>query len=364
MKERLVGINPKTKKIMNKSIHCRYLLLFFILLVIPSCKDKQIHQVQKEKVHVKVTWPLEVELVIPITSSGKLYAGEETKLSFKTGGIIKHMEVNEGDKVKKGQVLAELDLSEIRSLVNQAKQQVEKYKRDYARIKNLYEDSAATLEQFQDIQTALEVAQSEYSIALFNLEHSIIKAPSNGTILKKLKEENELIGQGHPVFLFASSDKNWIVKTEVTDKDIVHIDKGDSCLVEFDAYPGEKFRATISGIGAFANPYTGTFTLELEVLSPPKNLVSGFIARATIYPSISHSTYAIPYATLSSGTGRDGYVFIAKNGRAIKKKVHIIMLSDSIIFINRKNAPFSGNDSLITDGVNYLQDSSLINITR
>src|SRR3989339_2236405 len=93
-----------------------------------------------------------------ITSSGQFSTDDETFLSFKTGGIIKTIFVKEGDAVKRGQLLAALELTEISAGVSQANAGYEKALRDYKRVDNLYKDSVATLAQLQDAKTGLEIS--------------------------------------------------------------------------------------------------------------------------------------------------------------------------------------------------------------
>ncbi|MCB0581777.1 MAG: biotin/lipoyl-binding protein, partial [Phaeodactylibacter sp.] len=162
-----------------------------------------------------------------IFASGKLSLEQEARLSFKTGGIIKRIFVDEGQSVRQGQVLAELALEEISAQTQQARlgqQQAEinvenaklalrLAERDYQNASGLYQDSVATLEQLQNAEVQLDNARNQLEaarkgmamqgeqveVASFNLRYSKITAPSNGTILKKLAESNELVGPGTPV---------------------------------------------------------------------------------------------------------------------------------------------------------------------
>lgn len=83
----------------------------------------------------------------PIVSSGFISSTKEARLSFKTGGVIEHIYVEEGQSVHKGQLLATLNLTEINALVEQAHQGLQKAQRDYDRAKNLYADTVATLDR-------------------------------------------------------------------------------------------------------------------------------------------------------------------------------------------------------------------------
>jgi len=106
------------------------------------------------------------------------------KLSFKVGGIIETLLVEEGERVKAGQFLAHLEKSEIEAMAKQARSAYEKASRDYKRIVSLYQDSVATLEHMQDSETALNVARSSLEIA--EKEFKIFKAELDFLLLQEL----------------------------------------------------------------------------------------------------------------------------------------------------------------------------------
>ena len=133
----------------------RYFLLTGIAFVQASCLQPEKEQaIENKTIHVKV-WTVERESYrIPVVTTGLLGTAKEMKLSFKTGGIIDEIHVREGQACRKGQVLASLDLSEIRAQVDQARIASEKALRDLNRAGNLYMDSVVTLEQYQNARSA------------------------------------------------------------------------------------------------------------------------------------------------------------------------------------------------------------------
>ncbi len=112
---------------------------------------------------------------LPVISSGLISTENESKLSFKVGGIISRIYVKEGEDVIKGQLLASLDLTEIDAQVSQAKNNLEKTKRDLERGQRLLKDSAATLEQIQNLQTAFDVANEKFQDR--QLQQAILNHP-------------------------------------------------------------------------------------------------------------------------------------------------------------------------------------------
>ncbi|MBN1273274.1 MAG: efflux RND transporter periplasmic adaptor subunit [Candidatus Aminicenantes bacterium] len=301
------------------------------------------------------------ELSRPIHTYGRLAAKEEVRLSFKIPGIIDKISAEEGRSVQKGQVLARLNLSEIESQVSQARSGMEKAKRDLERVRNLYREKAATLEQLQNVETAYEVAKSRLEAAEFNLRYAVIRTPANGKILKRLAEENELVGVGTPIFFLALTDGDWIVRAGISDRDLVRVRKGDPASVTFDAYPEEPFEARLEEIVESADPMTGTYEVELRILPQKKRLVSGFTAEVDIFPSEKKTYSVVPIDSLVEAEGQRAFVFtVNKDNTSVTK--HPVRIG---FLFKDKAAVLSGLEGIekvVTEGAPYLAEKSKVEI--
>jgi len=268
--------------------------------------------------------------------------------------------VHEGETVNRGQLLAVLKQDEIRAQLERAKTGYEKADRDFKRASNLYADSAITLQQKQDAESALKLAASNLKIAEFNARYAKIIAPGNGKILKQVVEENELVSSGNPVIVFASTDKNWIVKTQITDKDIVKLQIGDSARLSLDAYPGNTFSGVVSELSGFANPGTGLYELEVTLSGKPEKLINGLVAKIDIFTRQNRKYYFIPVDALVEARGDEAYVFtVNENNVAVKVPVKIISELDDYIAVNGKIA----DKRIVTSGAPYLMDGDKINVS-
>jgi len=332
------------------------------ILVFSGCwPESEKKQEADRLVSVETTTVDSVEYKIPVRVSGMLAARREMKLSFKTGGLIQEIYIEEGASVEEGRVLAKLDLSEIRAQVQQAEVGLEKAARDLERAENLYRDSVATLEQYQNARSAYELARSRKQIADFNLRHSRIKAPSDGKIQKVLVETNEIVGPGHPVILFASTAGEWVFRVPLTDKDIVKLSLGDSAQVTMDAFPDELFRAEISELGAIADPVTGTYESELLVLNGRPQFRTGFIARVVIYPEQTEHGCYIPLEALLDASDDRAHVYVVKNGKAVRQQVTTgILMGDGIIVREGLEA----GDRVVTQGSSYLEQGTRVQVVN
>src|SRR5690606_14577416 len=135
-----------------------------------------------------------------ISVTALVQSDTEAKPGFKTGGVIAKTYVKEGDVVRKGQLIATLIMTEIEAQAMQAKLAVDKAQRDLQRVKNLYADSIATLEQLQNATTALDVAMKAQQIAEFNVAYSEVRSPIDGKVIQQLLREGEIAAPGMPVF--------------------------------------------------------------------------------------------------------------------------------------------------------------------
>src|ERR1700733_1336416 len=137
----------------------RLFILFALAFIISSCGAKKALVQTADEAIIVTTQPVSsANYAAMLHYSGLMASTSEAKLSFKIAGIISKIYVKEGDHVSRGELLASLNKTEINARVEQASAGVEKAKRDVGRIKNLYEVTVASLEQYQNVQTQLSVA--------------------------------------------------------------------------------------------------------------------------------------------------------------------------------------------------------------
>ncbi|MEO0471903.1 MAG: efflux RND transporter periplasmic adaptor subunit [Bacteroidota bacterium] len=324
----------------------------------PDLSDKAAQAVRLETLKVSDT-------PFPIASSGMVASESEMSLSFKIGGIIQRVYVEEGQKVRKGQLLASLRTTEIDAQVMKARQAADKAKRDLDRIQKLYADSAATLEMVENLTTAHEVAQSDLQIAEFNQSYAKIVAPTNGRVLRRFAENNELIGPGNPVYRVASSNGGgFILKLGVSDKDVIRLKLNDKAKVKLDPYPNQEVAAYVSEIAEAADPRTGTFEVELSLKPKGLTLKNGFIGKASIFPSEDNPHFEIGMAALVEGAEDQVNIYVATEDetKAQKLSVRPQYIGDGYFTVSTDQ--LDQHVKVITEGAAYLKDGAAIRVVE
>jgi RND family efflux transporter MFP subunit len=342
------------------------LILFPLSIwILQACSSSEGKQNTSPKdisaISVKVLPLQKTAIASEVLASGQFTTDDETFLSFKTGGVIERIFVKEGDAIREGQVLATLNFTEINAQVAQAKLGYEKALRDHQRVSNLYRDSVATLEQFQNAKTGLDVATQQYEAARFNRSYSEIRALSNGFVLRKLASEGQVIQPGTSVFQTNGASKGkWLLKTGVSDKDWARLSIGDKALVRSDA-SSEVIEGFVSRRSEGTDPQTGSFLIEITLTGKlPSSIASGLFGKASIKPSKVVNAWAIPYDALLDGDGQSGYVFTTNDSKtAHRTEVQVAGIERDHVIITRglENA-----QAIIVSGSAYLRDNSPIQI--
>ncbi|MES2519304.1 MAG: efflux RND transporter periplasmic adaptor subunit [Bacteroidota bacterium] len=345
------------KKILIPSI------LFLSLLV--SCgKKKEVKKalIEDDIISVKLADVSQANSTEAIKVSGLVGSLQEARLSFKTGGIIEKIYVKEGQNVRKGQLLATLNLTEINAQVQQASESVQKAERDLKRITNLYRDSVATLEQVQNLTTALSVAKQSFEIASYNQGYSKIYASNNGVIVKKLMNEGELAGPGTPVFFMNASGVNdWVIKVGIADKDWTRLRMGDRATVQLDAFPETIFTAVVSNLSQGADQSSGLYQAELQLNTQGKKIATGLFGNAQIMPSTIQKHTSIPIDAVVEGNGDDASVYVVANGKAHKMPIRLVGIDNTRAFVG---TGLAGIMQVITDGSAYLVEGSKVKVVK
>jgi len=316
--------------------------------------------VEDERIPVRTAAVQQRTIALPIHASGILTSSAEQRLSFKIGGIIRKVYVDEGDVVRPGQLLAVLDKTEIDAQVSQAQQGLTKAERDLARVDGLYRDSSATLELLQNATTGRDVAKETARIAQFNQQYAEIRATRGGKIIKKLINEGEITGPGMPAFvLFETGTNDWVVRIHVSDRDWARIHLGMAAHVKMDAYEDTPFSGKVTDLAPAADPASGLYPVEISIQPKGKRFAPGLFAEVDMVPSQSRLYTVVPIEAIVEGDGKSAFVFaLQTDGESVRK------LPVQTVFMEGGYAVIAGGldgvAEVVTSGAPYLSEKKKV----
>ncbi len=299
-----------------------------------------------------------------VTATGALRRRREMALSFRIPGVITRLGVDEGDTVRRGQVLATLDPAAVDARLRQAAADLDRARRDAERFSRLVERGAISRQQAEAQNTQVADAQAAYDAAAFDRRWAALAAPANGVVLVRQAQAGEVVQPGQTVVILADDDSPLVLRAPISDRDIGRVRIGGGARVRLDSLPGEVLTGTVTRIGQQAGPQNGA--VEIEITLPTRlGLRSGLIARAEIdaLPEAGGAAAGlsrVPAETILEATGERAFVmrFDPSTGLARRTPVRF--------------GGFDGDDALvgglppgarlITAGAGYVSDGERVSV--
>lgn len=290
-------------------------------------------------------------------------------LAFKSGGYLikilqvkgvdgRRRNVQEGDYVKRGSVLAQVRQSDYEAKLAQAAGQaaaaraaLEHASLDLARARNLYAANSMTkadydkvLARYGEAAGALTATGAQVKEARIALEDTKLKAPTAALILKRKVEVGDLVNAGTVGFTLANTEEVKVV-FGISDLMLKHVKLGDRLAVTTEALRGRQFRGQVTAISPSADPKSRVFDVEITIPNPDQDLKVGMIAAVAVATDQAPTTATVVplTAVMRSPTNPQGYALFVVEEKDSKQ---IARLRDHI-----ELAEVFGNKITVTKGV-------------
>jgi RND family efflux transporter MFP subunit len=279
--------------------------------------------------------------------TGVIEAKKKIVINPDIGGKIASIHVEEGDRVRKGQVLAELDTRAVRLQLEQAEAQKAVADASYRdagnnleRWERLRKESAVSEQQYEQVKLAHDAARSQLqqavaavNLAKYNLDVSIMEAPFDGIIADKNAEVGDVInpmmsGFGAASGVLTLMDFSSVkIEVEVSQIDVVRISKGMTAYLGVSAYPDEVFEGRVTVVNLAADPLSKKFGIEIQVSNPGLLLKPNTFGDVTLEVSSQENTLVIPQLAVLENR----FVFVAEGGKALKREITIGLQDTSLL---------------------------------
>jgi RND family efflux transporter MFP subunit len=288
-------------------------------------------------------------------------AFKETYLSPALQGRIRSVKVEVNDHVRQGQLLAEMD----RTQLEQTRLQFETLKTEMARMDTLLQYGSVTQQAYDQTKSQLETTE----LVLENLEeNTLMRAPHSGIITGKYYNDGELFsptpntpaGKAALISMVQIDPVKVIVNLSETFLPMVRV--GQEATIVTDVYPGEVFKGTVFRIHPTINPGTRTFTVEVKVPNNNEKLLPGMFARVSLKLG-EKEALIVPAITVMQTSGtNERYVMLNEGGVAHKVTVQIVNRYDDQLEI--ASSGIHGGEQLIYAGQSSLEEGDPISVVE
>ncbi len=284
---------------------------------------------------VEVATVIEKEVVSRITLVGTGEPWIKTVVASEEEGVVKKVFIEEGDRVKKGQLLCEQDNTRLKFDIEGAKYALSeakilraKAKRDWERQEQLFDIESVSGKAYDDARFNYDASRKKVNQlrAVRNsledqLKKKQIKAPVSGYVVKRHCQIGQWLGEGDPVITLVVPDPIRFM-VPVPERYVPSIKKGDQAGVTFDALPGETFQGMIEAVIPQADAGARTFPVRINIPNPKGAIKPGMLGRATLPTGNPHKALLVPKdALVLSGNGKVVYVVIDQTARLVPVEI-------------------------------------------
>ena len=214
------------------------------------------------------------------TYSSSVEAYATNNIMPQTGARIRKINVEVGDYVVKGQVLAEMD----RLQLEQLELQIQNDEIEYARLKGLYEEGGVSQSDFEAAELGYKVRKTNYQNLL---ENTILRSPINGFVTARNFDVGDMFAMSAPLFTVQQVVPVKLL-VGISENEYTKVKKGDVVSITVDALPGRSFSGKVSRLYPTINAATHTFNAEVVVQNADRALRPGMFARVTVNFGTNH----------------------------------------------------------------------------
>ena len=237
-----------------------------------------------------------------VTYTSTVQAFVKNNIVPQGGNRIKKINVEIGDFVKKGQVLAEMDMTQLQ----QAELQLANNEIEYNRLKALYEAGGHSKSDLDAIEMAYKVSKTAYENLL---ENSILTSPIDGVVTARNYDVGDMYAMSAPLFT-VEQIKPVKLLVAVSESDYSKIKKGDDAIITADAVPGKTFYGKVTRLYPTVDPATRTVTVEVQVANNYNTLRPGMFTRVKLNFGTNKSVVIPDVAVVKQQGSGERFVYV------------------------------------------------------
>ena len=335
--------------------------LAIALLTGCSSKKEENQNTETEAIPVKVMKLEKRNIAKTLDYTATLQADEQVYYAPVSAGRIGKIYVEVGDRIKKGQLLVEMDPTNYQ----QAKVQLKNLETEYNRAVKLNETGSISKQAYDAAVTNYEVAKSNYD---FLKENTKMLAPFDGIVTGKYFENGELYtgiatgGAAKPSIIAIEKINPLKAYVNLSEQYFLAVKKGTKVEFKCNIYPERIFEGTVNIVYPTIDPASRTFTVEVKIPNNDEALRPGMYGTINFFIGETETVVVPALAVLKLQGANNRYVFLNKDGKA--KRVEVTLgrrFEDQVEIISHE---IQEGDELVIVGQGKLVDGKIIDLNR
>ena len=335
---------------------CIILGAFMVMSASCSHNSKETRRMQT----VKIDTVFSVEGQTPLQFPGKVKAAQDVNLSFRVSGTIGKICVEDGARVRKGQLLAQLDPTDYRIQLEATEAEYQQVKAEAERVMALYKDNGTTPSANDKAVYGLKQITAKYQHHKDQLGYTRLYAPFSGYIQKRLFEAHETIGAGMPVLSMISSGAPE-VEINLPAAEYIRREQFDQYYCTFDFYPEQTYLLKLISVTPKANA-NQLYTMRLQLLADKHPIPSpGMNTMVTIRcDSDSPRNLSVPGNAILQKNGKACvFEYNPSDNKVSSREVTVVrLMSDGRSIITSDG--LKPGDLIVSAGIHYIENGEIV----
>lgn len=301
-------------------------LIFAVAYTLMNNKEEMeeeaaVAEIKSDAISVQLTEPKMGKIDRSFTAQGNFAPIQSLTLQSETQGQVLKVLKRKGEKVKRGDLLLQVESNTIRAELATAKANFEKAERDLKRFENLAAGDAITKRQLEDARLGYTTSEAQLIAARKRLANTTIKAPIDGEINEIYVEVGSFLGMATKLYDIVNVDVLKL-KIKVSASEVLMINNGDKVKVVADVLSGQDITGTVTAIAAQADKSL-KYDVEVEFKNPEENrLRAGMYGTAHFEVSEKEDVLLIPREAIV-GSIQNPSVYVVKDGIASLRDVRV-----------------------------------------
>ena len=326
-------------------------------IVITGCKDQDSIANTENSANETPAVPVSVVVVNPVSLRdviflpGETEAWRDVKVAANAAGRIEWLGPREGHKVKKGQLLAKIEVSALKAALEHAEAAYQLAEDLYQRRLRLFERKIIAKEELDQSETQRKLAFTDLEQIKVKYNHGFPKSPITGIINHLYVDVGEYGDVGKPLADIVNIDKIKI-NVQVPELDVRYVKKGQKTPVKIDAFPDRELAGIVDFVAFKADSATKTFLVRSVIDNPGHDIRPGMIGRVAFVRRVIADAIVAPlFAIVDKGGER--IVFVEKDGVVQSRTISIGVIEGDRVQITNGLNP---GDHLIVKGQTEVED--------
>lgn len=261
------------------------------------------------------------DMVTYVQTHARMEAERQVDVLARTTGLVETIAVEEGDRVREGDILVRLGKEELKLRLQQAQVALQQVNATFTRTKALHDSRMVSDAEFETIRNQYENARVALDEVKLSLDYADIRAPISGVVMLRLVEVGDLIRPNQQVLELADLEP-LLARIHVPEKRMHQIREGQEARVLIESLPDEQFAGNIRMISPGVDPQSGTIKVTLEIHDALDRLKPGMFASVSIITDRHLNTLIIPKKGLIIETDEDD-VYVVTEGKARRTRVEL-----------------------------------------